>query len=357
MPGGLSGSPRATSRSDARPRPDADGREATGRRFGAIALVVLVLSASVPRAQDDAAPPAAEGTEQQMVATVNGEPITSTDVGYLAVQMSGGPGNVVEPGVRREARRLIAERMLLAAEAKRLGLELSPVQFEDNWRRFYGELPDFELSAGAAGTTVDRQRELAMQAVLSSIYLFHRVGLGGEFSHKISPDALLAREVSVTPGELREFFREQKDRLREPPTVSYAVYPCADELEAAHVSSQLTDSADPPEGIRAVREIAPVPLLGELFGFSPALAEFLASAPVGSISSPHESGGGVLVVQVVERTEGQDAVFSELQDELRLRIQNSRLNRAREKLVRELSRQAVYWPKDLFDLGAVAADR
>jgi len=319
----------------------------------AVTAAILAVLAAGAGAQDGEA--ASEPSATDMVATVNGEPITSTDVTYLARQMSGGR-EPIEPGVQREARRLIAERMLLAAEAKRLGLELTERQFEENWRRFFGELPDFEESAKAAGTTVKRQEQLAMQAVLSSIYLFHRVGLGGEFGARVPPDAILAREVSVTPGELREFFREQKDRLREPPTVSYAVYPCVDELEAAHVASQLTDTADPPEEVRAVREVAPLPLLDQLFGFSPGLADFLRTAPVGAISSPHESGGGVLVVQVADRTEGRDAVFSELQDELRLRIQNNRLNQARKKLVRDLSRQAVHWPEDLFFASGAGGD-
>ena len=280
----------------------------------------------------------------RVVASVNGQPITATDVQYQMMLVNGGPSP--EPELQETMVRRIAEQLLLSGEARRLGLELTSSQVDDYWFRRFGVRPDYKASADAAGTSVVQQRALAKRVVVSEIYLLNKVGIRSD-TPRIKPDLALQRLVDVTPRQLREYFHEMKEQLDQPAGVSYAIYPCPDEVSAEGVIELLRTDREPT--IRPVKETVPLDLLPQVFPYAPELATFARNGVEGALSEPVFIEGYVLVLQITARHEPAAADFEKVQVELRNRIQGNLLTQARQKLVKDLAREAVYWPADLFD--------
>jgi hypothetical protein len=283
------------------------------------------------------------------MATVSGEPITSSDVAYsLWVLTRGGS---VDPELELTILRRMAEEILLAQEAIRLGLDLSPSQVDDRWQSWFGFKPNYEENALTSGTTVARQRALAKRTVLAELYVYNRVGLMNMPGARIEVDLALKHMVDVTPQQLREYFLEYEDQLGQPPTVSFSAYPSAD-LETADSVSLALHKNRAPANIQPIRQQIPLDAVSDVFAYEPELASFVAESLDGSISAPtlvqSEGGPAFLVVQITGHTEALPAIFGEVQDVLRNRIQSNLLVQAKREILLKLSRQAVYYPANLF---------
>ncbi len=329
-------------------------------------LLLLALAAAAPgqtppapdpRAPDPRAPTAdprdSNIPQHGLVATVNGEAITMGDVRLRMEVLKATmvpDETVTEEELALRARRELAEEILLAAEATRLGLILSDLEVKDYWAARLGHEPDFETSAQAAGTTVPRQIELARRAALSKLYIDHRSGLASRYTGRVPPDPVLVRLVNVTPGQLREAFTSQRDYYVLPELVHFDVFLCRDTETAREVAGTLR-KGESPTSTRMESDTAAVPALDELF--TPQAAEFLRTASGGDISDPVEVVGngrllGVLVFRLGRREPGRPATWEEVQNEIRFRVQRSRLEEARAYLVRGLIYSALYGPDDLF---------
>lgn len=330
-------------------------------RVAALILAVSVLArplAAQDGTEGDGSTPVSVGEEflegnpatNRIVATVSGEPITSSDVAYsLRVLTRGGP---VDPELEATIIRRMAEEILLAQEATRLGLDLTASQVDDRWKTWFGFKPDYEESALTAGTTVARQRALAKRTVQAELYVYNRVGLMSAPGARIEIDLALKHMVDVTPQQLREAFLEIRDQMGQPPKVAFSVYPSAD-LETAEEIHRALLRHEEPEGVSPIRQEVPTEAVEEVFIYEPELATFVANSLDGSVSAPTlvqgQQGPIFLVVQVTGHSEAMPAVFAEAQDELRNRIQSNLLVQAKRSIVQKLSRQAVYYPADLFD--------
>jgi hypothetical protein len=168
---------------------------------------------------------------------------------------------------------------------------------------------------------------------------------------RIEVDLALKHMVDVTPQQLREYFLEFREQMDQPPTVSFSVYPSPDLVAAEEVAIALREHRTP-TGVSPIRQQVPVDAVREVFIYEPELADFVSDSLDGSISAPTlvqgQAGPLFLVVQVTGHTEALPAVFSEVQDELRNRIQSNLLVQAKREIVKKLARQAVYYPADLF---------
>ena len=312
-----------------------------------MALAVLLL-ASLVLAQDR---PDSIETGQGVVASVNGEAITSTDVIFQARVSAGTAAAQVDDEMAHSVRREIAQQVLLASEAERLGVQLTPAYIEDFWTRYHGQRPEYEAMAAAAGSTVERQKELVKRSVMADLFLYHRVGIWQEFAHLLRPDPVLTHFVEITPKELRELFVNEREAFDIPATVTYEFYPCADEAEAEGVRESLALHLTP--NVPSAKESPPVSALPELFAFSPPLLEFLQTAEPDSTSQAFDAQAGWVVFRVIERDPGRAAEFREVQEDIKRRLRFMRIDGARRKLLADLTREAVYWPKDLFELELV----
>jgi len=300
----------------------------------AAALLAPLLLAAAASAQDGI----------KVVATVNGESITDTET-IQRVRMT---GRELTEETWAAARRELAEDILLAGEAERLGIRLDDAQVHAYWEGLLGVEPDFAASAEATGTTESRQIELARRGALAGIYMLHRVGLRGEYGDRIGPDPFLARMVVVTPRELRDLYRTQRDRFGRPAAIAFEVYRCgtravADAVRAGLAAGRAPTSLEPERVVCRTSELGPrAP--------APALA-FLRDARPGDVSPVFDAEGeGLLVATVVDRDPGRrPPPMREIQEELERMLRQQRLTAARDVLVRRLLLEAAWWPSELFD--------
>ncbi|RKY21251.1 MAG: hypothetical protein DRQ55_04920 [Planctomycetota bacterium] len=287
-------------------------------------------------------------TGQRVVASVNGEPITGADISFQSWLRAGVPSYRLDDASLDILRRQLAEQVLMATEADLLGVTITESYIANFWGNYQGGPPDYEQLAAQAGVTDARARALVKRSVMADLYLYHRVGIWSEFGHLIKPEPMFSHLVEVTPKELRDLFKNEREVFDLPDTVTYEFYPCPDEPTARGVIEALSVGLTP-GAVQPGHETAPMDMVPEVFAFSAELVTFLQEAEVGAISPAYEAEAGWVVFELMERTEGRPAEFSEVQEELRRRMRMSRLDVARTQLLRQLTRQAVFWPKDLFD--------
>jgi hypothetical protein len=320
----------------------------------ATAFICPLLGATVQEVLEGSVPGDVEVVEvgapaNRIMATVSGEPITSSDVNYSLWVLA--QGGAADPELEATILRRMAEEILLAQEATRLGLDLSPSQVDDRWQSWFGFKPNYEESALTSGTTVARQRALAKRTVLAELYVYNRVGLMNMPGARIEVDLALKHMVDVTPQQLREYFLEFEDQLGQPASVSFSAYPTADLETAESVGAALRRNLAP-AGIQPIRQQIPIDAVSDVFAYEPELASFVREGLDGSISAPtlvqSEGGPAFLVVQITGHTEALPAVFGDVQDVLRNRIQSNLLVQAKREILLKLSRQAVYYPANLF---------
>lgn len=306
-------------------------------------------SAGDPAPDAPAAPPSEPGqdTGHGILASVNGEPITTSDVAFHAWMRAGAALKDLDPTTFIELRNQLAEQVLMATEAQRLGVTISEAYIAEFWETYHEAEPDYAALAQAAGTTEDRARELVRRSVLADLYLYHVVGIWAEFGHQIRPDPLLAHAVEVIPRELRDLFQRERQFFDRPATVTYDYYACPDEATAAGVAEALGAGLVPTQ-VRPAQETAPLDVVPQVFSFSPALVTYLQSAAPGTVSQVFDADVGWVVFVVQSRAEARPAEFAEVQEELRRRMRLARLEQARQQLVADLERVAVYLPQDLF---------
>jgi hypothetical protein len=319
-------------------------------------LLVLALAASAqdaqppapspptPPAPTDAAPtdsaPATSIRVTGRPATVNNQAITSDDV-LLQVRLLGLENQRLDPGVRDHiARRAVAEEMLLAGEARRLEVEMPDRDVDAWWERRSGEAPDWDKQAEATGLTVARQRELARRAAMADLYVMHKCGLRGDQAHKVPPDPVLERVVTITPSQLREAFTQNHELFDRPEGITCHLYVAGD-ASARDVTASALDAGTTPLVAPLTRTIA-LPDTERIFGKD--VAAWLATAQPGQ----HRILDEQTLVAVGERVPPKPATFAESQEALHNALLDQLLKQARAHLVDALRGQATYWPGDLF---------
>jgi len=315
-----------------------------------LAVLGTVVSAQV----DAAAQQPTRGDVRQgqgVLGSVNGQAITSADLThYLTLRT--GIGAELDPEMIQPMRRQIAEQILQASEAERLGIDLSDVDVENYWEQYLGAAPDFESLALEAGSTADRQRALARRSVLAEIFLYHKVGIWAEYGALIKPDPVLEKLVDVTPGELRDLFREQREQFEQPASVSYTFYPCESATQAETIRQGLL-TGQPTEGLAYGTAESPLPEVPQVFAFSDELVSFLQTGVPGQVSKVFETGldnqDRAIIFTIESRQPARSADFREVQEDLRRYLQVNRLDQARRQLVSDLQARAVFWPRDLFE--------
>ena len=350
---------------------------ALSRLSAALPFATLLLAASTLAAQDQppatppeqppAAPPAeAPGSPQptgeqpasgaakpanpdevrvDRPATVNGEAITTDEIIGEAQHLAEDNPGADTVQLQRTARALIAGQILLAAEAKRLGVTLPERDLDEYWERTAGRVPDYKALAEQAGISVERQTDRARRTALADLYLRHRIGLRGDYGRWIPPDPRLVRLVTLTPSQMREAFQENKALLDRPERVVCNLYPVADATAADEAQTIIAAGGTPPGKPPARREL-PLDALDP--AMPPELATFLREGAIGAtMTAPAEQG--VLVVSIIGREPAEAARFETSQETLRVMLMRDRMEKARRELIEQLRKQATYWPADLFD--------
>jgi len=279
-------------------------------------------------------------------ATVNGEAITADEIIDEALHLGEDFPGAETGQLQFMARALIAGQILLAAEARRLGVTLPERELDEYWERSSGRVPDYAKLADQAGISVERQMERARRTALADLYLRHRVGLRGDYGRWIPPDPRLVRLVTVTPSQMREAFQARRKELDRPERVVCNLYQYDDSV-AAEEARLIIEAAGTPPGKHPARRELPVDALDP--SMPPELATFLREAEIGATTTA-AADKGVLVVSITDRQPAEPASFDTSQETLRLILLRERMEMARRELIDSLRRQATYWPADLFDV-------
>lgn len=278
-------------------------------------------------------------------ATVNGEAITADEIIEEASRLAADYPGADAAQLQHVARAMIAGQILLAAEAKRLGVTLPERDLDEYWERTAGRVPDYAALAAQAGISVERQIERARRTALADLYLRHRIGLRGDYGRWIAPDPRLVRLVTVTPAQMRDAFQENRKLLDRPERVVCDLYQCEDATAADAAKALIAAGGTPPGQPPARREL-PVDALDP--SMPPELVTFLRDGAIGSLTTA-PTDKGVLVVAITAREPAVPAEFVEAQEQLRLMMLRERMEMARRELIETLRKQATYWPGDLFD--------
>lgn len=290
--------------------------------------------------------PSPDSVRVDRPATVNGEAITADEIIDEALHLAEGFPGAETGQLQFMARALIAGQILLAAEARRLGVTLPERELDEYWERSSGRVPDYQKLAEQAGISVERQTDRARRTALADLYLRHRVGLRGDYGRWIAPDPRLVRLVTVTPSQMREAFQTRRQELDRPERVVCDLYQFEDEAAAEEARKIIEAAGTPPGKPPAHRELP----VGELDpSMPPELATFLREGPIGATTTA-PSDKGVLVVAITGREPFEPASFDTSQETLRLILLRERMEMARRELIDSLRRQATYWPADLFDV-------
>ena len=290
--------------------------------------------------------PSSDSVRVDRPATVNGEAITADEIIDEALHLGEDFPGAETGQLQFMARALIAGQILLAAEARRLGVTLPERELDEYWERSSGRVPDYEKLAQQAGISVERQMERARRTALADLYLRHRVGLRGDYGRWIPPDPRLVRLVTVTPSQMREAFQTRRAELDRPERVVCNLYQYDDAIAAEEARQIIAADGTPPGKPPARREL-PVDSLDP--SMPPELATFLREGEIGATTTA-PADKGVLVVSITGREPAEAASFDTSQEALRLILLRERMEMARRELIDALRRQATYWPADLFDV-------
>lgn len=353
-------------------------RMARMARAGALLLAWAWSARAVPAQDADAAPgpprpaqdagasmgpPLAPGAadaapEHRVVASLNGQAITSGDVAFYAQELTGQIGPH-DQGLLDHVRRLLAEHLLLAGEAQRLGLKLTDHQVETFYKDLFGRPPVYDETAEIG---VERQKELVRKTIEQQIYEMHRVGMWNIYAHLIPPDPVLVRLTTVTPGMIRTYFHDNQERYDRPPILAYTLWISAPE-NAESVRAALL-AGETPEGPRPIREEIAEVNLDVAFADDEPMRDFLRHAAPGDVSETwirQTRGGPVPVcIRFDERRPAAVAEFTpEIQAHLRGEIERNLRDAARIEMVQALLRdsRSVWLPEDLFGTGDEPASR
>ncbi|MCB9898699.1 MAG: peptidyl-prolyl cis-trans isomerase [Planctomycetes bacterium] len=301
-----------------------------------------------PLAPDAEASAKAE-PQHSVAAMLNGQAITSGDIAFYAREITGQPGPYDDALVKR-IRRTLAEHLLLAGEAERLGLKLTEYQVQQFYKDLFGSEPTYDDHADIA---VDRQKTLVKKLIEQKIYEFHRLGDWDVFRHIIPPDPILKRQVAVTPVMVKSFFEDHRDEYDRPETVVYTVWPSAPE-NAASVRNALLAGQTPPQ-VRPIREEVADANLERVYSEALPALEFLQAAQPGDVSeswtSQTQRGPLAVCFRFEERRKPSQGDFSAEQEGIKQLLESRLREDAHRRMVDELLRdsRAVWLPKDLFD--------
>lgn len=289
-----------------------------------------------------------------MVAKVNGKAITGADLNYFALGMAETGGSITKE-FYDSMRRMLAERLLLADEAERLGLKLNEYEIGSTYESIYGSPPPY-ADIEKVGLPLERQKQLVRSLIYAELYVLHRVGIAFTHAGTIPADPLLTRMMDVTPKQLKDYYRDNPELFTQPPSVSFTVWPCDEMSDALAILEQLKAGEEPDGEVVPSRSRMSADDVARQLSFMPGAVELLLDEEPGSVGGPFSAGTEgrrqALIMRVDERHPEELVGFTgEVQRNLERRIQSAQLELARREALEQLRSDArsVFWPADLFE--------
>ncbi len=224
--------------------------------------------------------PAPPADSEVVVATVNGAPITLRDLKVEIARVRGvAPFAASRSGTRTEvsrALRQLVERAVVLGEGRRLGVEVSGSEVEEEVRRYRADFPPGGLERALLQEGIDAEE--------------WREGLRQSIRYRKSAEAIARPLAEVSEEEVKEVYRETFEFATRPERIQVRQLLFASQETAAQAREMMAEGASPEEVVKrfSAGETAPLDVdLGllsreELPG---EVASELFGLPAGGVSS------------------------------------------------------------------------
>lgn len=290
----------------------------------------------------------------EILATVNGKAVTRGDVeAILALSRT--------PVTRRELLVQLIQRRILEQKAQAASVRVPDEQLTETMAARIDRLggnETYQEALKALDRSVDQDRLDVRNQLMADRFVDHCLGRVAGSPH-LRPH--LSRTTFVTPGEVQQHYRDNRERFRTEPgievgrlLVAKAHFPTPEKAkehaellrkQALRIFSGDLEKVIQ-EGDRA--RFGRMSLRSrQESGLIPEIRTFLDAAPVGVLSPVLETGGAYVVVVKLAEEPGRALSFDEVQDSVFALLTQLKWQRARQQLALELLQEAEVWPENL----------
>ncbi len=285
-----------------------------------VAVIVMAVMLAQQPAAADRENGIVEGDNGNLVATVNGDPITRDQL-FQAMYDQGG----------QEALDQLITRKLIIQEAERLGLSVSEEEL------------DLEIQSIVDESFQGNEEEL--QTVLE-FYGISMESFRDDARLNLLVRKLASEQLEGTEEETRQFFEENRFLFDQEEEVEARHILVETEAEADDILAQLEEGEDfaalAAEYSLDTSNKDQAGYLG-FFGRGMMVPEFEEVAfglEIGDISQPVETNFGFHIIELLDRQDGTEAVFEDVEEQVREAMIEEKIPSIINQLVRTLYEQA-----------------
>ncbi len=312
------------------------------------------------------------GVPSWIVAKVNDEIVTRHEVlEKIKNQLVALRASYEGDPYRRKAREmwdktvadLVEERVLLQA-ARKEGVEVTwkdvDRSMDDEIKRA-GSREKFDQNLAQTGQTLDQFRENLRKQLMMRDLIYRGVGVREPKNPKTGS---LAEDPIATPGEIhayyeahkQDFFVEEKIKVRQ---IILRFRDEAQRLQMLDIARSILRQVEAGADLRALARWYTAVRAEEdgLWDWAPRgslpaeIEEQIFALKPGETSPILESGSTIRIVRMETRQDSRQPAFSEVQEEIKRRIQNKRIYERIDKFKRDLFRDYYIWPPDVIRPG------
>lgn len=297
--------------------------------------------------------------ESRIVARINDEIITAYEMEEIYKEARLGPE---ETELRKIELRKKAREILFLQEARRKNISVTKNEVDNAVAEDIRNFKDREAFLRwleRRGTSLARyEKEKRLQLIFQKLFSLKYQEWISEPGSRAPPI-----HVFVTPAEMEAYYRNHPEEFNVPERVSLLrlTLPCRTPEERREALRRLRSV------LRRVREGTPFEYLARMYSpkhmkvaiprlvrentlFSREITnQIFDTLKVGELSGILEEPGALHLVQVVDKTEARKDDFEDAQPRIRTILEYQKRKRNEELLLKELLRDAYYWPPDLFE--------
>jgi len=262
----------------------------------------------------------------QVVATVDGDPITAFELASFIRQSTGADPSGLDESDRRKALDVLVTDALIRGESQRLGLSASEAEIDAyiNQIKQQNHLDDASLQQALQqqGLTIEGYRAQIKKEILKNQLVSRQI----------------RQRVNITPEEVQRYYDEHKDEFGQAGSITvrhifFALPANANPADAERVLGKVQEAekrlgaGDNFEAVaRDLSEGAEASeggLLGEMHRgqMQPELEQVAFSLKKGEVSKPVRSRAGVHILKVDDRKdESKDVPLDEVKDKIKERL-------------------------------------
>lgn len=326
-----------------------------------VVCLIVGLFAAVPLPGQDASPGQSSQRlkESRIVARINAEIITTEEMQAIYREAGARPEDI---DLRKALLRKEAERRLFMQEAAQLGIEIKKEQVDkaiENTIRSLGGRDAFER------WLVRRQRTHAQHREEQKMQLLAYAVFDRKYRQWLYEPGSETPPLHdfVTPQEMEEYFRANPKEFHAPEsvtlfriTIRYRTE--AERLEAVRRAESIRRKVL--DGFTSFEALAQIESgkggQARIDGmertstlFAKPTVDLIFSLPEGELSEIVTESGAIHLFKAVEKRPARNESFQEAQPRIRTTLQVEKQRANRELLLREMLKNAYYWPRDLFE--------